>query len=264
MAIESWLALGAGFLLAAGIAIQGLVMVRLLVYPALGIGGIRVAAAVLLAVAWSLAARSWGQWIPYDPKQATLGLAFGTLAVLLALEAWLRVVGAGWVTDILVLALSIVAITVKSGAGQLVLVNQATAFYLQWCLLLVGTGAVTVAGGTGLVLALRAAISERSPNLRLPQPAGLYTLLRQGAALAWLALGSGVLLATWRAWRATWSLAGSAMHEGWMAAVWLIVGAGLLSWGLGKRAWQWAACLALLATTLAIIGMLAVPGLLRI
>lgn len=264
MATSGWLALGAGLLLAAGIMIRLLVVVARTARPALSITGIRVAASLLLGVAWVLAARSSGQWTPFDARQATLGLALSILVFVLALGAWLRGSGAGSVTDAFVLVLSIVGVAVGPGSNQPPLLHPGPADYLQWSVFLAGTGAVTVAGGTGLELALRGVMSRRRPDSRQPPPADLSNLLRQALQLAWLALGSGVLLATWRSWRATWSLEAGTMHESWMAAVWIIVGTSLLSWSLGRRAPQWASGLAVLAAALAVIGMLAVPGLLQI
>ena len=261
MATESWLALGAGLLLGMGILAQGLVIVRLMPGWGWPVTAMRVSAAVLLAVAYAVVAMASGQWAPVAPRQTILGLALAVVVVHLVLIWWLRSEGPGMMADTLALVLSLVALAARPGADLLTCVQEATAFGVQWAFFVLGAGAAMVSGACGLRIAARALMAKIGHGAQPPRRVDLYVSLKHATVLSWLALGAGLVLATWWAWRSMGSLSGVDLHTWWIVIAWLVSWIGLLSWHLGKRCVQWAAGLAVLAASIAIIGLLVVPGL---
>jgi hypothetical protein len=127
-------------------------------------------------------------------------------------------------------------------------------------LLALGLIATTVAGGAGVWLALRAA---RARHDGVQRPGLLMALIQTAQRLALLTLGAGLVLSAAEAWLAFGSLRSGDPRLDWLAVSWLVEAAGLLAWRLRKHAIRWAAALAVLATGCVLLGLLAVPALVR-
>jgi hypothetical protein len=74
--------------------------------------------------------------------------------------------------------------------------------------------------------------------------------------VALVALGSGIMVNLWWSWKSAGVLSSSDAREGWVTAAWLIAGMSMLVRRAGKRWGRWTAGLALLAATIAILGLL--------
>jgi hypothetical protein len=257
--IEFWLVLGASALLVVAGVARGLALLREQGrWGPVAIGG-RTGAVLILTVALVLSTANQGQWSPSDLQQAVLSLALATLCAHLMLVWRCGVDGAGPVADLIALALVLVGMfVIGSGAPPLGCVRCAAPFYIQWTLYFFGAGGVMVAGSAGLLLMLRAGASRQGWGLRWPLEVDLYAFLGQATALALIALGAGLAVSAWWAWRAMGSLSGGDPREVWMASTWLVAGTSWLSWQLGKRPERWAAGLAMVAAAVAIFGLLAV------
>jgi hypothetical protein len=217
----------------------------------------RVAALAALVVALVAAAIAHGQWSAADPRQAMLGLVAAMLAIHLLL-AWRRGAGtAGPVVDLAAIVLSLVgAFVVGAGSSGFICVQLAELYQAQWILLSVGGGSVLVAACAGLMLLLRKGLLSRDWGLALPGWSLLYGLLAQAVILALAALGSGLVIGVWWAWRILGTLGSDSAREVWMAVAWLITAMSVLAWQLDTRRSRWAAALVLVAAIAVLIGLL--------
>jgi hypothetical protein len=203
------------------------------------------------------AAIAHGQWSAADPRQAMLGLVAAMLAIHLLL-AWRRGAGtAGPVVDLAAIVLSLVgAFVVGAGSSGFICVQLAELYQAQWILLSVGGGSVLVAACAGLMLLLRKGLLSRDWGLALPGWSLLYGLLAQAVILALAALGSGLVIGVWWAWRILGTLGSDSAREVWMAVAWLITAMSVLAWQLDTRRSRWAAALVLVAAIAVLIGLL--------
>jgi hypothetical protein len=191
----------------------------------------------------------------------------------LGLTLWLRSVykghrsfgEAGLVVDLIALGLILFGVfAVRPGGPPLLCVQRAIPFYVQWTLYWLGAGAVIVSCGAGLPLALRQGLERRGQGLRLPRDSHLRVLLAQATSLALVTLGAGLVVGLWWAWRTVGGMNSGDPREGWMAVTWLVAAATLLAWRLEGRSWRWSAGLSVLAAVAVILGLLAVPDLVRL
>lgn len=256
---EMWLALVAGFLLAAAGVARGLTLLRGPGWWGLITTIARLAAAALLLGAAVSAAIGHGEWSPLNLRQVALDLSFVVLGIHLVL-AWRQGVdGAGPVVDVVLLLLLLVGVfVVPSGASPLACAQRTVAAYASWVLLLLGGGGVLVAASSGGLVVLRALQDGRGWELGLPSDVELQAFLRQATGLALIGLGSGLTISVWWAWHTAGSLAGGHLRPIWMAGVWLVVGLSWLSWQLERRAGRWAVVWAIAAAALMLVGLLAV------
>jgi hypothetical protein len=135
-------------------------------------------------------------------------------------------------------------------------VQLAELYQAQWILLSVGGGSVLVAACAGLMLLLRKGLLSRDWGLALPGWSLLYGLLAQAVILALAALGSGLVIGVWWAWRILGTLGSDSAREVWMAVAWLITAMSVLAWQLDTRRSRWAAALVLVAAIAVLIGLL--------
>lgn len=257
MALEAWVALSAGILLAVTIVAQGLALSRVRGRWDLVAIGTSVGAAVLLATTLILTVREHERWSPFDLQQMALSLALMTLIIHLVLAWRAGTIKTGLVVDLVVLVLALmVVIAIRPGGSPLNCIQRAFPFQLQWILFLLGAGGATVAGGTALMLALRIWLVERGSALRLPRRVDFYVPLKQAARLVLAALGSGLVVGSWWAWQTMGVLTSGDPREEWMAVTWLVAALSLLAWRLEKWAGRWAAGLAVVAAIVALFGLL--------
>jgi hypothetical protein len=219
--------------------------------------GIRMAALAALIVALAAAVIVQGQWTAADPQQAMLGLIVAMLAVHLVLAWRLGAGSAGPTVDIVALALSLVSVfAIQAGAPGLPCVERASLFQAQWVLFLLGGGGMLVAGSAGLMLAMRQGMVWVGRDFRPQWQIPLYGLLTQAVILALVALGGGLILGVWWAWRTSGLLAVGNPREVWMAVAWLTAAMSLLAWQLDGSRGRWPAGLALVAAAAVLVGLL--------
>jgi hypothetical protein len=262
MTSEFWLTLGASALLVVAGVARGLVFFRSQKwwYP-LAIGA-RTGSAIVLAVVLVLSAIDRGYWSPFDLQQAAFSLALAMLCMHLMLSWRCGVDGAGPVADLVALLLVLAGLLlIRPGAPQLTCFQRRAPFYIQWALSLLGAGGVIAAGSAGLQLLLRAGSIRRGWGFRGPSEADLHAFLGHATVWALIALGTGLTVGVWWAWRAMGSLASGDPREVWMASTWLVAGTSLLSWQLKRRSGQLPAGLVVMAAAVAIFGLLAVVDL---
>jgi hypothetical protein len=216
--------------------------------------GARLGGVATLAVALVLAAGLHGEPSPLDLRQVVLALALAAAACHLAL-AWLSGIPAGSpAADGAVIALVLVDLwIVRSGGPRLDCLQRTAPYWAQWSLLALGSGSSLVAGGA----ALTRAVSPR----RWATRAGQDRLLVHGTVLTLLALGAGLAVGLWWAWRSMGTLSGGDPRPSWMAATWFLAAASGVAWQLEKHAARWAAFLALLAVATVLVGLLVLPDL---
>jgi hypothetical protein len=274
MRLDVWLALGAGLALAVAAVVQGSALRRS------GPGrrrwewlatGARCGGSAALTAAIILAAIAHGQWSPSDLRQVILGLALAILVVYLGLAWSSGASSAGPVVDLVTLVLILVDVIVVWPGGPLLTSAQATVpFQVQWTLFLLGGGAVTVAGSAGLMLVLQPARPGSGNDLRWMHATGTHILLRQATSVALLALGSGLAVSVWWAWRTVGFLTDGDPRVGWVAITWLAAAMSELAWWWDRRspvsdegggAGRWAAGLAIVAAAGLLFGLLAVMDL---
>lgn len=233
---------------------------------------LRATVIILLACTWILAAGQQGQWTPYDLRQGALGLATTSMGTLLALSLLgRRHVGTdsgGMFADLLVLALSILAIAVWPGAPPRPCIQRALPFSIQWGFCLLGLGAIAVAGSASLKQLLQARLPTQAIQETGTGTLSSHWLLRQATSLALLFLGGGLLAGAFWSWRTTGALdpvssSGDA-RLGWMAVAWLLAAASHLAWQLRHRSTVWAGVLAILGMSSGMLGLLALSDLLRL
>ena len=219
--------------------------------------GSRVAALAALVVALVAAAIVHGHWSAADPRQAMLALVAAMLAIHLVLAWRLGAGTAGPAMDLAAIVLSLVsAFVIGAGSPGFICVQLPALYQAQWILLSVGGGSVLVAACAGLMLLLRKGLSSRDWELTLPRWSPLHGLLSQAAVLALAALGSGLLIGVWWAWRTSGTLGSDSAREAWMAVAWLITTMSLFAWQLDARRSRWAAALVLVAASAVLIGLL--------
>jgi hypothetical protein len=258
---EIWAALAALLLVTASVA-WGLVLFKVGGRWDLIAIGTRAVAALALVVALILTVATLGRWSPFDLQQVALALALATLVVSLGLVWRFRIDVAAPIVDLVALLLILTGRLAGQFAGaQLACVQDALSFRIQWVLFLLGSGALAVAGSAGLMLALRAGLIERAAHLRWPRWADLHALVKQATALALVALGGGLTVNIWSAWRTAGTLTGGDSRVGWIAIAWLIATMSLLPRRTGKRWGRWTASLVVVAAAVAIVSLLAVMDL---
>jgi hypothetical protein len=227
--------------------------------------GARLLAAAALGVAAVSAAAGNGGPSPFDLEQVTVALALAALVADLALAALLRIEGAGPALDLLVLALLVLDLLVVGPSGALADCPPVTAlFWLQWALFLFGAGSTLAAGGTALAWACQAILQAGRPGLQWPPELERQRLLMAATSLALIGLGAGLVTSAWWAWRSVGGLVGGDPRQLWMTITWLLAAMSLLAWQLEGAAARWAAALAGLAATVAVVGLLAVPHIVRL
>lgn len=258
---EIWAALAALLLAAASVA-RGLALFKVGGRWALIAVGTRAVAALALVVALILAVATHGRWSPFALQQVALALALATLVVYLGLVWRFRIDAAAPIVDLVALLLILTGVLAGQPAGaQLACIQDALSFRIQWVLFLLGAGALAVAGSAGMMLALRAGLIRRAAHLRWPRWVDLHALLKQAIALALVALGGGLTVNVWSAWRTAGTLTGGDPRVGWIAIAWLIAIMSLLARRTGKRWGRWTASLAAAAAAVAILSLLAVTDL---
>jgi hypothetical protein len=221
----------------------------------------RLLAVVALGVASVLAAAGNGVPSPFDLRQVMLALALVSLIADLALAALLRIEGAGPALDLLVLALLVLDLLLVGSSGALAGCTPFTVlFWLQWTFFLFGAGSALAAGGAALAWGFQAA----RPGLQWPPNLERHRLLIAATSLALIGLGAGLAISAWWAWRTVGGLDGGDPRQAWMAITWLLLAMSLLAWQLEEAAARWAAALAGLAATVAVVGLLAVPHIVRL
>jgi hypothetical protein len=250
-------ALAAFFLAVAAIA-GGLTTVRVSGRWDLVVTGARAAAAMVVAAALIYAATVQGEWTPLDPYQMLLGLLFAMLATHLVLAWRLRIRDTGPAVDVVALVLLLGgAFALQPETIALSCFQRALVYHVQWGLLLLGGGSVLVAGNAGLMAALHRISTNRGWNVQLPDRADLYDLLTQALFLALVALGGGLTVSVWWAWRTVGTLATGDLHLVWLVIACLIAGMSLLAWQLEAHRERWVAGLATLASAVVLLGLLA-------
>ena len=230
--------------------------------------GARIAGIAALSVALGLVVAG-AQGSFSHPRPMLLSLILAMLSIHLLLTWRLRIGSAGPVVDIVALALIItdLALVLPDTASPACL-SRTIPVQAQWVLLLIGGGSILVAGIAGLSLVLHWGMVRRGWAdtvpwyTHLPDRSGLYGLLIQAVFLALVALGSGLVVSVWWAWRTVGTWVGSDPREGWMAIAWLVAAMSLLAWQLGGRrgkimsGGRWAAGLALVAAATVVFGLL--------
>jgi hypothetical protein len=151
---------------------------------------------------------------------------------------------------------------------------------IQGALFLIGGAGVIVAGSAGLTLALRSVLEflrrNTSPDRALdinrtrvrrpPARADLYELLRLATWLGLVVLGCGLVVGLWSAnampwrpvapWQTTGTLTSAGYQQPWAAIAWLVAAMSFLAQRTGESGGRWAAGMAIIAATAAIIGLL--------
>jgi hypothetical protein len=219
--------------------------------------GARGAALTALIVALVASAIVQGQWVAADPQQAMLSLIVAMLAVHVVLAWRLGAGGAGPVVDVVALTLSLLSVlAIQAGTPGLSCVQQFPLFQAHWVLFSLGGGSVLVAGCAGLMLVFRKGLEWRGKYPSLPRQIPLYGLLTQASILAVVALGSGLIISAWWAWRTSGLLVGGTRREGWIAVAWLSAAMSLITWQLDGRRGRWAIGLALVAAAAVLVALL--------
>jgi hypothetical protein len=227
--------------------------------------GARAAATAVLIVALGLAVVRQGEWTPFDLRQMVLALVVAMLLIHMGLAWRLRIGSAGPVVDVVALLLILIAIAmIQPGAPLLRCVQRALPFQVQWVLYVLGGAAILVAGSAGLVLVLHKATVSRGRVSNLPRLASLYDLLTQATYLALVALGSGLTVSVWWAWRTVGAWPGADPRETWMAITWLLAAMSLLAWRLEGRRGRWVVGLTEVAAASVLFGLLILADLQRI
>lgn len=258
---ELWSAL-ALFLLLVAIMARGLMLLNVAGRWSQVITGVRVSALLALGatILLSVSARGWGS--PLDPRQLALALAWTTSAVYVVLFWRFRVDAAAPVVDLVAAALVLTAMLLGQSGGPVgTHARYAATFCVHWALLLLGAGGVLVAGSAGLMLALRTALAGRLPDLAWPRRSASHLLLKHATAFALVALGAGLAVSTWWAWRTLGTFALGDTLQGWVAITWLLMAMSLLARRTRKQWGSWTAGLAMVASAVVLFGLViaAVP-----
>lgn len=261
MIVEVWAALAALLFVVAAVS-SGLARSELkgpwrrTVLPA------RAAGLVLLAIALILVTIAHGEPSPFDLRQVALGLGLATSALGLGL-AWRHgVARTGPVQDLAMVALVLVTIlAIRPGGPLLGCEEHWLPFWIYWGLFLLGAGGTLLAGSVALDLALEAIWpGEQRWNARTDA----YRLLTAATGWALVILGGGLSLSLWWSWRTMGSLTGGDARQTWLGATWLVVSMSLVAWQSERRGARIAAALSILAASMALFGLLAIPDLQRL
>jgi hypothetical protein len=219
--------------------------------------GVRVVALAFLIIALIALAILQGQWMAMEPMQAMLNLVVAMLVVHLLLARRLGAGSAGPVVDIVALGLSLLIVIAFEGSAQaLVCIPQSPFLQVYWVLFSLGGGSVLVACSAGLMIAVRKLLVWRGMTPKLRRRGLVYDLLAHATLLGLVALGSGLIISAWWAWRTSGLLADGTPRQVWMAIAWLTTASSLLAWQLDRRRVRWAAGLALVASAAVLSGML--------
>lgn len=261
MAIEPWAVFSALLFLGAA-ASSGLARFRVRgPWRRVAVAG-RATGLVPLALALILAIGAHGEPSPFDLQQ--LGLALGLAVALIGLvRAWqLGGSGIAPVQDLVVLGLVLGAtFAVRSGGSPLSCVQRSVLFWSQWFLFVLGSGSILLAGSAALDLALLAVLPGE--GLR-PARRDLGRLLADATFAALAILAGGLTISVWWAWRTGGGLSSGDPRQVWMAATWSVAAMSLLAWQVERQSRRLAAGLAVVAAAIALVGLLAVPDLLRL
>lgn len=256
MMVELWAVLALFFLLVAIIA-WGLKLFNAARRWSQVITVVRVSALLALGatILLSVSARGWGS--PPDPRQLVLALAWTTLAVYVVLSWRFRVDAASPVVDLVAAGLVLTAMLfVQSGGLVGTQPRCAIPIHVHWALFLLGTGGVLVAGSAGLMLALRAVLAWRKPDLACPRRSDSHLILKHASAFALVALGAQLAVSTWWGWRTLGTLASEDTLFGWVAITWLVTAMSLLARRTGRKWGPWTAGLAVTAAVVVLLGLL--------
>jgi hypothetical protein len=261
MMVEVWAALSALFFAAAAVTrglehseLQG--PWRRIVLPARAAGLVAVAAALALTV------MAHGEPSPFDLRQVALGLGLATSAVGLC-TTWRKDAPAiGPVRDLFLVSLILAAIlAIQPGGALLRCAERCVSFGVYWGLFVLGSGGALFAGSVTLDLALD---SIWPKGHRWMARAEAYRLLTGVTLGALVILGIGLSLSVWWSWRAMGSLSGGDPRQTWMGATWLVLSMSLLAWQSERRGARVAGALAVLAASMVLFGLLALPDLQRL
>lgn len=256
MAPEIWAVFAAALLLIAAVTSALAWFSRRRFWDAVAVGA-RVAALAVLIVALVMVAVRQGHWMAADPRQAVLSLVAAMLTIHTLLAWGLGATSAGPLVDIIALGLGLVGAFVTRASDPMLLCAQgATLVQAHWVLFSLGGGSVLVAACAGLMLGLRAVLAWRGKALQLPGRLFLYGLLTQAANLALVALGGGLVIGVWWAWRTSGILLSANAREVWIAVAWLTMAMSVLAWRLDRHRHRWGAVLALVAAMAVLVGLL--------
>ena len=228
---------------------------------------VRVAAAAALAAVLIVSAVNGGAWTLFDQHHQALSLALAALTIHLAITWACRSDGAGPAVDLVVLALTLLAVGVPPAEALPACAQRDIPFLAHRGLLIVGAGGAVVAGSAGLMLLLRGFWVKIGCDRQLPPRDVVQTFLRQATLVALVALGIGLLAGSWLAWTYVGALTGADSRSTWMLITWLGSAMSLLAWHLRQRPGReglWAAFLAVSAAFTAIFGILAIPEIGRV
>jgi hypothetical protein len=262
MAIETWVALGASVLLAFAAVTRGMALRSGLAWwDRLAIGA-RLGAVIILIVALAWLAGSQGGGSPSDFQQMALSLTLAAVCVHLVLIWRLGADGAGPIVDLIALTLVLSAMfAFLPGGVPLSCAQRAISFRLQWILFALGAGSLVVAGSAGLMLALYYLLADRIADWDLLDETDLSACLRYGTVLGLIAIGSGLTVSVWWAWRTAGSLTSGDPREVWMVIAWLVAAGSSLAWQLEKHSRRWAAGLSVVTALIAVLSALVLTNL---
>ena len=261
MAIEVWLALGASLLLVLSLGVEILRLRQVRGHWTMLAAGLEIGATIAALAALALAITTGSPRSPDNLRLVAWGLAPAILGTHLFLQRLTRTQGARLIVGSLALASLILGILVPAPVASLLGCPQfGTAFTIQWFLLALGVGSVTVSGSAGFEMILRAVLRRVTPYAPL-RDRSRRILVAKGALLTLVTLGAGLAVATWRSWQAAGTLTSGDPRQVWLSITSLATATSLLAWQMGKKAATWAAALAVFAAAIALMSLLVVPAL---
>jgi len=262
VAIEWWLALAAAFLLLVAAAAGAVRLLRGSERWRYVVLGARLGAAVALAAALVAGGLNRAGWWAFDLWLGTLGLALATVVVQVALVWRCGFDGGGPMIDFAALGLILVAeLAGQSGIGAGGCAQRAVLFWVSWAWLLLGVASLVVGASASLWLGLRHVSIRLGWKLYLPSGVEVHAFLSRATALALVALGGGLVVAAWWAWRLAGSMTRGEPQYAGFAAAWLVAAMGLLAWQLERHPGRWAAILLAVAAGVALLSLFAGPQL---
>ena len=210
-----------------------------------------------VAITLGLAVMAQGEWSPVETRQVILGLVLAMLCIQMVFSWRLGIRSAGPVLDVVAVALILVGVFMNWPEPQPpTCAQRSMAFGAQWVLLLLGSGSTLVAGSAGLMLALRKGLAAWGKSPQQPTREELYYQLAQAIFLALVALGSGLTVSVWWAWRTMGTLTSGDPREMWMAIAWLAAAMSQLAWHLEGHRGRWVAGLAFVAASCVVFCLL--------
>ena len=217
----------------------------------------RLAAGLGLIVALGLSSMMQGGWSPWNRLQVTVTLTLAMLVVDLVLARKLDPRTTNPFVDLVGLALILVGVrTSPATAPVWDFLQRTIPYYLQWLLFLLGSGAALVAGCAGLMLVLQSLLGARISEQRLSRREEYRLLLKRAAMVVLVAVGAGLTVSVWWAWRSIGTLNSTDPRAGWLAIGWLCAAMSLVAWRL-ERGWErWAGGLAMVAAVVISLGVL--------